>query len=61
MADLDYRLPVDFVHRSGRAARAGRRGRSLSLVTQHDVELVHAVEEHVGRSLTLYKVYMSHL
>ena len=48
------RLAVDFVHRSGRTARAGRRGRALSLVTQHDIELVHATEEHVGRKLALY-------
>jgi len=46
---------VDFVHRSGRTARAGRRGRALTLVTQHDVELVHAVESHVGRSLAAFK------
>ena len=50
------RMAVDFVHRSGRTARAGRRGACLSLVTQHDIELVHAVEAHVGRSLELYKV-----
>ena len=49
------RLPVDFVHRSGRTARAGRRGRALSLVTQHDVELVHAIETHVGRKLDLFE------
>lgn len=45
------RLPDDFIHRSGRTARAGRKGKCLSLVTQHDVELVHAVEAHVGRPL----------
>ena len=45
------RLPDDFIHRSGRTARAGRKGKCLSLVTQHDVALVHAVEAHVGRPL----------
>ena len=47
------RAPTDYVHRVGRTARAGRRGRAISLVTQHDVELVHAVEEHTGVKLGL--------
>lgn len=38
------KLPVDYIHRIGRTARAGRGGRSLSLVTQYDVNLVHAIE-----------------
>ena len=49
------RLPVDFVHRSGRTARAGKRGRALSLVTQHDISLVHAIEKHVGRKLAIFE------
>ena len=42
------RLPTDYVHRVGRAARAGRTGRSLSLVTPNDLNLVKAVEAHTG-------------
>jgi ATP-dependent RNA helicase DDX49/DBP8 len=48
---INYDLPrvaVDYVHRVGRAARAGRDGRSLSLVTPNDLSLVQAVEEHTG-------------
>jgi ATP-dependent RNA helicase DDX49/DBP8 len=47
------RVPSDYVHRSGRTARAGRAGRALTLVTQYDVELVHALEDKAlgGRKL----------
>jgi ATP-dependent RNA helicase DDX49/DBP8 len=45
------RRPVDYVHRVGRTARAGRRGRAISLVGESDVALVHAVEKITGRPL----------
>ncbi|KAG1669053.1 hypothetical protein FOA52_003971 [Chlamydomonas sp. UWO 241] len=51
---INYDLPQmarDYVHRVGRTARAGRSGWSLSFVTQHDVELVHRIEEHIGHKL----------
>ncbi|CAM9762049.1 unnamed protein product, partial [Phaeothamnion confervicola] len=51
---INYDMPTaatDYVHRVGRTARAGRRGRAVSLVTQHDVELVHNVERYVGSKL----------
>lgn len=38
------RDPDDYVHRVGRTARAGRSGDAISFVTQHDVDLVHAIE-----------------
>ena len=47
------KVAVDYVHRIGRTARAGRHGRSLSLVTQYDVDLVHSIEEYTGSSLEL--------
>ena len=37
---INYDLPLnpkDYVHRVGRTARAGRAGRSLSIITQYDV------------------------
>jgi len=49
-ADLP-RLPSDYVHRCGRTARAGRGGRSLALVGQHEVALVHSIESVTGRRM----------
>eukprot|EP00598_Pedospumella_elongata_P001854 CAMPEP_0184973432 /NCGR_PEP_ID=MMETSP1098-20130426/5217_1 /TAXON_ID=89044 /ORGANISM="Spumella elongata, Strain CCAP 955/1" /LENGTH=521 /DNA_ID=CAMNT_0027495887 /DNA_START=44 /DNA_END=1609 /DNA_ORIENTATION=+ len=52
---LNFDLPKissDYVHRVGRTARAGRRGRSLSFITQYDVELVHAIEAFTGCKMT---------
>lgn len=45
------RRAVDYVHRVGRTARAGRRGRAVSLVGEQDVDLVHEAERITGRSL----------
>ena len=44
--------PEDYVHRVGRTARAGRGGPAITLVTQYDVDLVHAIEARVGHTLT---------
>lgn len=51
---LNSELPrrsVDYVHRVGRTARAGRRGRAISFVAETDVALVHAAERLSGRPL----------
>ncbi|KAL3943263.1 MAG: hypothetical protein SGBAC_002672 [Bacillariaceae sp.] len=45
------RSAVSYVHRVGRTARAGRRGKAISLVSETDVSLVHAVEKITGRPL----------
>ena len=42
-------------HRVGRTARAGREGWSLSFVTQYDVQLVHAIEDLIGKKLEAYE------
>jgi ATP-dependent RNA helicase DDX49/DBP8 len=45
------RNPTSYVHRVGRTARAGRRGRAISLVGEKDINLVHAAEQITGRPL----------
>lgn len=44
----------DYIHRVGRTARAGRAGKSITLVTQYDVELVQRVETVVGKKMELW-------
>eukprot|EP00899_Mesostigma_viride_P021204 jgi/Mesvir1/29085/Mv18390-RA.1 len=51
---MNYDVPAfgrDYIHRVGRTARAGRGGLAITFVTQHDVELVHHIEDTVGRKL----------
>jgi len=51
---LNCELPrraVDYIHRVGRTARAGRRGQSVSLVCERDVNLVHSCEKMSGREM----------
>ncbi|KAI0911902.1 P-loop containing nucleoside triphosphate hydrolase protein [Ustulina deusta] len=48
---VNYDIPqeaVDYIHRVGRTARAGRRGDCVSFVGQRDVERIHNIEERVG-------------
>lgn len=40
----------DYIHRVGRTARAGRGGRAITLMSEHDVELIHAIEAKVGHT-----------
>ncbi|KAJ1449940.1 P-loop containing nucleoside triphosphate hydrolase protein [Pelagophyceae sp. CCMP2097] len=47
------RVADDYIHRVGRTARAGKAGRAVTLVTQRDVELLHAIEARVGLKLEL--------
>jgi ATP-dependent RNA helicase DDX49/DBP8 len=46
------REPDDYVHRVGRTARAGRKGVSVTVVTEGDVDLVGLVEDRVGAKMT---------
>ena len=52
VVNLDVpRVADDYIHRVGRTARAGRRGTSVTFVTEGDVELVANVEERVGAKM----------
>ncbi len=46
------RNPVDYIHRVGRTARAGKIGTSISFVTPVDVELVLEIEKYINKTLT---------
>jgi ATP-dependent RNA helicase DDX47/RRP3 len=46
----------DYVHRVGRTARAGRSGKSITLVTQYDVEILQRIEAHIGKKMNSYDV-----
>lgn len=55
---INYDIPRDpdtYIHRVGRTARAGRKGTSICLVGQRDVELIKAIEERVGREMVAYE------
>ncbi|NUQ35707.1 MAG: DEAD/DEAH box helicase [Planctomycetaceae bacterium] len=45
--------PVDYVHRAGRTARIGKDGEVISLVADHEVPMVKAVESLTGRTIPL--------
>mmetsp|Transcript_26660 Transcript_26660/g.39603 ORF Transcript_26660/g.39603 Transcript_26660/m.39603 type:complete len:514 (-) Transcript_26660:17-1558(-) len=47
------KVATDYVHRVGRTARAGRAGRSLSIVSPQEVDLVHNIEEYTKIKMTL--------
>lgn len=47
---------LDYVHRVGRTARAGRQGISVTLVTQFDIGRLQNIEQHIGCKLIEYPV-----
>ena len=54
---INFDIPThskDYIHRVGRTARAGRAGKSITLVTQYDVELVQRIESVLGKKLELW-------
>merc|ERR1711894_66932 len=45
---LNYDIPThskDYIHRVGRTARAGRAGKSVTIVSQYDIELYQRIEQ----------------
>ncbi|WWC91662.1 ATP-dependent rRNA helicase RRP3 [Kwoniella dendrophila CBS 6074] len=56
---INYDMPTnskDYVHRVGRTARAGRSGKSITLVTQYDVEILQRIESHIGKKMISFDV-----
>lgn len=56
---INYDVPQhskDYIHRVGRTARAGRSGKSITMVTQYDVELYQRIEELIGKKLEEYPI-----
>ncbi|GAA5986362.1 hypothetical protein JCM11641_005355 [Rhodosporidiobolus odoratus] len=54
---VNYDIPTnskDYIHRVGRTARAGRSGKSVTLVTQYDVELFQRIEGVIGKKMADY-------
>jgi len=54
---INYDIPQhskDYIHRVGRTARAGRSGKSITMVTQYDVELYQRIEELIGKKMDQY-------
>ncbi|KAF9452306.1 DEAD-domain-containing protein [Macrolepiota fuliginosa MF-IS2] len=54
---INFDIPThskDYIHRVGRTARAGRAGKSITLVTQYDVELVQRIEQVTGKKMELW-------
>ena len=54
---INFDIPThskDYIHRVGRTARAGRSGRSVSFVTQYEVELYQRIEHLIGKKLPEY-------
>ncbi|XP_069676840.1 probable ATP-dependent RNA helicase DDX49 isoform X1 [Periplaneta americana] len=49
-------IPKDYIHRVGRTARAGRGGMAISLITPHDIKLLHAIEEAINTKLKKYTI-----
>ncbi|CAL1262675.1 unnamed protein product [Larinioides sclopetarius] len=49
-------VPVNYVHRVGRTARAGRGGLALTLLTPKEVNRLLNIEKNINYKLTEYKV-----
>ncbi|KAL4251308.1 hypothetical protein ABKN59_005659 [Abortiporus biennis] len=61
---INYDVPLnskDYIHRVGRTARAGRSGKSISIVTQYDVEFIQRIEKLLDRKLEMWPVVMEEI
>jgi ATP-dependent RNA helicase DDX47/RRP3 len=56
---VNYDIPQqtkDYIHRVGRTARAGKSGKSITFVTQYDVEGFQKIEHLTEKKMDLYEV-----
>ncbi|KAM0682473.1 ribosomal RNA processing protein [Mitosporidium daphniae] len=56
---INYDIPThskDYIHRVGRTARAGRSGKSITMVTQYDIELYQRIEVLLGKKLDEFPI-----
>src|ERR1051325_4166571 len=56
---INFDIPAnskDYIHRVGRTARAGRSGKSITFVTQYDVELFQRIEHVIGKKMDLFPI-----
>lgn len=57
---IHHNLPEDvevYTHRSGRTARAGKSGVSLSIITgQRELRKIRYIERHIGQSITQFTI-----
>ena len=56
---INYNLPDDtenYTHRSGRTARAGKKGESLVLITQKEIFKIKAIEKQMSQSFRQGKI-----
>jgi len=54
---INYDIPThskDYIHRVGRTARAGRSGKSITFVTQYDIELYQRIEFLIGKIIGIF-------
>ncbi|XP_043929380.1 probable ATP-dependent RNA helicase DDX47 [Protopterus annectens] len=54
---INFDIPThskDYIHRVGRTARAGRSGKSITFVTQYDVELFQRIEHLIMKKLPAF-------
>ena len=56
---INYDLPVElesYVHRIGRTGRAGKKGRAITFVSQHNIRFLNEIENYIGYKLAYREV-----
>ena len=55
---INYDIPLnskDYIHRVGRTVRAGKAGKSISIITQYDIEPFQKIEFLIEKKIDLFK------